>query len=118
MSHVLVFLTIHGLGAPVGCFLASGALLYRRRLDQIVRFPMISELDEVLGTLRVTSSCIISVSDVSYQAHCQVVRVGWCSIAIQFLITYLCLRIFFSSALEFSRRRYYEVLLLLTTRQG
>ena len=75
MSHVLVFLTIHGLGAPVGWILASGALLYRLRLDQIVRFPMILELDEVWGTLHGTSSCIISVSDVSYQAHCQVVRV-------------------------------------------
>ena len=75
MSHVLVFLTIRGLGAPVGWILASGALLYRLRLDQIVRFPMILELDEVWGTLRVTSSCIISVSDVSYKAHCQVMRV-------------------------------------------
>ena len=74
MSHVLVFLTIHGLRAPVGWILASGALLYRVRLDQIVWFPMILELDEVWGILRGTSSCIISVSDVSYQAHCQVVR--------------------------------------------
>ena len=74
MSHVLVFLTIHGLGAPVGLILASGARLYRLRLDQIVRFLMILELDEIWGTLRGTSSCIVSVSDVSYQAHCQVVR--------------------------------------------
>ena len=71
---VLVFRTIHGLGAPVGWISASGALLYRLRLDGIVGFPMILELDEVWGTLRGTSSCIISVSDVSYQAHCQVVR--------------------------------------------
>jgi len=41
MSHVLVFLTIHSLGAPVGWILPSGALLYGLRLDQIVRFPMI-----------------------------------------------------------------------------
>ena len=75
MSHVLVFLTIHGLGAPVGGILASGALLCRLRLDQIVRFRMILELDEVWGTLRGTSSCIIPVSDVSYQAHCEVLRV-------------------------------------------
>ncbi len=74
MSHVLVFLALHGLSAPVGWILASGALLYRLRLDQIVRFPMILELGEVWGSLRWTSSCIISVSDVSYQAHCQVVR--------------------------------------------
>ena len=64
MSHVLVFLTIHGLGAPVGWILASGVLLYRLRLDQIVRFPKILELDEVWGTPRGTSSCITSVSDV------------------------------------------------------
>ena len=41
MSHVLVFLTFHGLGTPVGWILPSGALLYGLRLDQIVRFPMI-----------------------------------------------------------------------------
>ena len=41
MSHVLVFLTIHGLGAPVGWILPLGALLYGLRLDQVVRFPMI-----------------------------------------------------------------------------
>ena len=44
MSHVLVFLTIHGLGTPVGWILPSGALLYGLRLDQIVRFPMIFQL--------------------------------------------------------------------------
>ena len=43
-SHVLVFLTIHGLGAPVGWILPSDALLYGLRLDQIVRFPMIFQL--------------------------------------------------------------------------
>ena len=40
MSHVLVFLTIHGLGAPVGWVLRSGAFLFGLRLDQIGRFPM------------------------------------------------------------------------------
>ena len=74
MSHVLVFLKIHRLGTPVVWILDSGAPLYRLRLDQIVRFPMILELDEVWGTVRGTSSCIVSVSDVSYQAHCQVVE--------------------------------------------
>ena len=40
MSHVLVFLTFHGLGAPVGWILPPGAPLYGLRLDQIVRYPM------------------------------------------------------------------------------
>ena len=36
MSHVLIFSTIHGLDAPLGWILSSGAFLYRVSLDQIV----------------------------------------------------------------------------------
>ena len=110
MSHVLVFLTIHGLGAPMEWVLASGALLYRLRLDQIVRFPMILELDEVWGTLRGTSSCIISVSDVSRRIVrlCENrLQLGWCSIAIQFLITF-----FLSYDILFQRTRIQQAKIL------
>ena len=90
--YVLVFLTIHGLGAPVGRISASGALLYRLRLDQIVDFRWFWSW---------TKSGAVSAGH--HPAWClsrmyptrRIVRwcenrfqLGWCSVAMQFLITF------------------------------
>ena len=81
MSRVLVFLTIHGLGPPVGWFLPSGAFFYGLRLDQIVRFPMIFQLGLCVIAIQFLATLFLSHAFLFQRTWIQQATIVWGSCA-------------------------------------